>query len=412
MFSCGCSSSQPQAHSPRCSTQEGWQRIAVRDSFELLLSYLAPKPQPRSPRGHSSAFLLRGACVGSGTACSSARCRTHPDREGCRSDPSPSAPPTRAAGSAQLEGSSSGFFFPGETLQGFPRSLEEPVPSCRARGGGEPGGKVTATKGHSAPKAAPCSSVPSAGEGRLQRAHSSVCSCTLRAGSALPGGFCFTSGVERLRKVQWWRLWLRPPAQPLPVWCGLRGAGFTSLLGEQNSALGAPGTEGCVRKGLRAAEVGTETSQVQQELPVWAPLPSGLPAKEGPDSAGLCPAVHPFPPRREWGSISHAALPSPSRGKPEVLTLFILSDGEKKYAERSERGAVVAPSLGAFSCVFISSIPRWYQHEQATHRRAQQPGLGSSFSSLAPCVCVRSSGCRERPSGAASLYFLHGRRNG
>lgn len=200
--------------------------------------------------------------MGSGTACSSARCRTHPDREGCRSDPSPSAPPTRAAGSAQLEGSSSVFFFPGETLQGFPRSLEEPVPSCRARGGGEPGGKVTATKGHSAPKAAPCSSVPSAGEGRLQRAHSSVCSCTLRAGSALPGGFCFTSGVERLRKVHWWRLWLRPPAQPWPVWCGLRGAGFTSLLGEQNSALGAPGTEGCVRKGLRAAEVGTETSQV------------------------------------------------------------------------------------------------------------------------------------------------------
>lgn len=290
--------------------------------------------------------------------------------------------------------------------------MEEPVPSCRARGGGEPGGKVTATKGHSAPKAAPCSSVPSAGEGRLQRAHSSVCSCTLCAGSALPGGFRFTSGVERLRKVHWWRLWLRPPAQPWPVWCGLRGAGFTSLLGEQNAALGAPGTEGCVRKGLRAAEVGTETSQLQQELPVWAPLPSGLPAKEGPDSAGLCPAVHPFPPRREWGSISHAALPSPSRGKPEFLTLFILSDGEKKYAERSERGGVVAPSLGAFSCVFISSIPRWYQHEQATHRRAQQPGLGSSFSSLAPCVCVRSSGCRERPSGAASLYFLHGRRNG
>lgn len=124
---------------------------------------------------------------------------------------------------------------------------------------------------------------------------------------------------------------------------------------------------------------------------MWAPLPSGLPAKEGPDSAGLCPAVHPFPPRREWGSISHAALPSPSRGKPEFLTLFILSDGEKKYAERSERGGVVAPSLGAFSCVFISSIPRWYQHEQATHRRAQQPGLGSSFSSLAPCVCAAAA---------------------
>lgn len=36
----------------------------VRDSFELLLSYLAPKPQPRSQTRCSPAFLLRGACVG------------------------------------------------------------------------------------------------------------------------------------------------------------------------------------------------------------------------------------------------------------------------------------------------------------------------------------------------------------
>lgn len=349
--------------------------------------------------------------MGSGTACSSARCRTHPDREGCRSDPSPSAPPTRAAGSAQLEGSSSVFFFPGETLQGFPRSLEEPVPSCRARGGGEPGGKVTATKGHSAPKAAPCSSVPSAGEGRLQRAHSSVCSCTLRAGSALPGGFRFTSGVERLRKVHWWRLWLRPPAQPWPVWCGLRGAGFTSLLGEQNAALGAPGTEGCVRKGLRAAEVGTETSQLQQELPVWAPLPSGLPAKEGPDSAGLCPAVHPFPPRREWGSISHAALPSPSRGKPEFLTLFILSDGEKNTQSEASEGVLWLLAWELSAVCLSAPSP-----DGISTNRPPTGGLSSPV--WAPAfppwlhVCVCSSGCRERPSGAASLYFLHGRRNG
>ena len=37
---------------------------AVRDGFELLLSYLAPKPQPRSQTGCSPAFPLRGACVG------------------------------------------------------------------------------------------------------------------------------------------------------------------------------------------------------------------------------------------------------------------------------------------------------------------------------------------------------------
>lgn len=73
---------------------------------------------------------------------------------------------------------------------------------------------------------------------------------------------------------------------------------------------------------------------------MWAPLPSGLPAKEGPDSAGLCPAVHPFPPRREWGSISHAALPSPSRGKPEFLTLFILSDGEKNTQSEASEGVL------------------------------------------------------------------------
>lgn len=58
----------------------------------------------------------------------------------------------------------------------------------------------------------------------------------------------------------------------------------------------------------------------------------------------------------------------------------------------------MAPSLGAFSCVFISSIPRWYQHEKATHRRAQQPGLGSSFSSLAPRVRVCAAAAM---SGAA-----------
>lgn len=72
---------------------------------------------------------------------------------------------------------------------------------------------------------------------------------------------------------------------------------------------------------------------------MWAPLPSGFPAKEGPDSTGLCPTVHPYPPRKELGSISHTdpGLPSPSRVKPELLTLFILLDGEK-YTERSERG--------------------------------------------------------------------------
>lgn len=36
----------------------------VRDGFELLLSYLAPKPQPRSQTRCSPAFPLRGACVG------------------------------------------------------------------------------------------------------------------------------------------------------------------------------------------------------------------------------------------------------------------------------------------------------------------------------------------------------------
>lgn len=40
------------------------QNTVVRDSFELLLSYLAPKPQPRSQTRCSPAFPLRGACVG------------------------------------------------------------------------------------------------------------------------------------------------------------------------------------------------------------------------------------------------------------------------------------------------------------------------------------------------------------
>lgn len=40
------------------------QSSAVRDSFELLLSYLAPKPQPRSQTRCSPAFPLCGACVG------------------------------------------------------------------------------------------------------------------------------------------------------------------------------------------------------------------------------------------------------------------------------------------------------------------------------------------------------------
>lgn len=53
-------STQP---SEQCA--EGRQRVAIRDGFELLLSYLTPKLQPCSPRRHSS-FLLRGACVGSG----------------------------------------------------------------------------------------------------------------------------------------------------------------------------------------------------------------------------------------------------------------------------------------------------------------------------------------------------------
>lgn len=50
---------------PRALSNAGCvQSSVVRDSFELLLSYLAPKPQPRSQTRCSPAFPLRGACVG------------------------------------------------------------------------------------------------------------------------------------------------------------------------------------------------------------------------------------------------------------------------------------------------------------------------------------------------------------